>query len=89
MERYVNTKDILDIVINYCKEYKISLSKYAQTAGISRSWLSRLITEENKKITLEVAQQLLSVSGYTLKVTNAGYEIKKISRLGKINEINK
>lgn len=80
--KYIDTNDILQVIINYCKENKISLSTYAQLAGVSKSWISRLMSDKNKKISLQVAQQLLFISGNTLKITKAGIEVKKINRLG-------
>ena len=81
---YVNVDDILKIIINFCHENEISVSAYAKRAGISKSWISRLMTEKNKKISLQVAQDLLLVSGHTLKITKAGIQVKKINRLGKL-----
>lgn len=81
--KQINIDEIIKIIIDYCKINKISLSRYAQMAGVSKSWISRLITENDKKISLQLAQQLLSVSGHYLKITKAGIEVKKINRLGK------
>lgn len=81
---YVDIDDILRIITSYCKEHKMSLSAYAQLAGISKSWISRLMSEKNKKISLQVAQELLLVSGHKLQITKAGIEVKKITRLGKL-----
>ena len=82
--KYVDFDDILQIIVDFCNENKISVSAYAQRAGISKAWISRLMSEKNKKISLQVAQDLLLVSGHTLKITKAGIEVKKITRLGKL-----
>lgn len=81
--KQVEVDDIIKTITKFCRENKISLSRYAQLAGVSKSWISRLITEKDKKISLQLAQQLLSVSRYYFKITTAGMEIKKFSRLGK------
>lgn len=81
--KYINTQDIIQTIIDFCKLNKMSLSRYSQLAGVSKSWISRLMTEKDKKISLQLAQQLLLVSGHTLKITKAGIEVKKISRLGR------
>lgn len=82
--KYINTDDIIKTIKEYCKINKISLSKYAQLAGVSKSWISRLMTEKDRKISLQLAQQLLLVAGYQLKIACSKIQIKKISRLGKI-----
>lgn len=82
MEKYIKTKDILNIISKYCKENNISLSKYAQLAGVSKSWLSRLYNE-NKNVSLQVAEMLLSVAGYCLKITQGQVRISS-SRLRRI-----
>ena len=80
---FIETDAILEIITKFCHDNKISLSRYAYLAGVSKSWISRLMTEEDKKISLELAQRLLLVAGYNLKITKAQVEIKKINRLGK------
>lgn len=80
---YIKTKDILKIISEYCKENQISLSKYAYLAGVSKSWLSRLFNEDEKNVSLQVAERLLSVAGYKLKISQGQIKLSK-SRLRRI-----
>lgn len=85
----IKTDDILDIIKKHMKENKITLSQYAEKSNISKAWLSRMFSENYKNISLDVAQRLLNVSGYQLKITKAGIDIVKIKRLGKHYEITR
>ena len=84
MGNNIKVDDILKIVKQYLNENKISLSQYAKEANISKAWLSRLFSENNKQISFDLAQRLLNVSGYKLKIINSEIVISKIKRLGKI-----
>ena len=82
MENYIDIKDIKNIISEYCEKNNISLSKYAQLAGISKAWLSRLF-HEDKKISLYLAERLLSVAGYQLKIVKDEIKISN-SRLRRV-----
>lgn len=82
MDNYISTNDILKIISDYCRKNHVSLSRYARTAGVSKAWLSRLFHEKNKKISLLLAEQLLGVAGYSLRITKEGSIITS-SRLRK------
>lgn len=72
MDNYIDTNDILKIISDYCRKNHVSVSKYARAAGVSKAWLSRLFHEKNKKISLQLAEQLLAVAGYGLRITKEG-----------------
>lgn len=85
----INVNNVLTIVLKYMKDNKMSLSQYAKKAGISKAWLSRMFSEKSKNISLDVAQNLLNVSGYCLEIKKSNINIVKIKRLGKCHEITK
>lgn len=91
MEKFIDSKDIINIMNDYCKEHHISITHFAKLAGVSKAWLSRLQNENDKKISLYIAQRLLSVAGYSIKITKGNTKISKIRRLRKVysNEIDK
>ncbi len=64
----ITTKQVLNIIKEYCAKYNISLSRFAHLAGVSKAWLSRLMNENEKKISLLLAEKLLNVAGYSLKI---------------------
>lgn len=74
---YITTSNVTKIISQYCKENKMSVSKYAQLAGVSKAWLSRLF-HENKKISLQIAQQLLAVAGYSLQLIQKHGKVQTI-----------
>lgn len=84
MEKYVDSNDIIKIMHEYCKEHKMSLTQYAKLAGISKAWLSRIQTEGNKKLSLYIAQRLLSVAGYEIHIFKGNTKISKVTRLKRV-----
>lgn len=79
----IDIKEILNIISDYCTKNHTSLSEYAKSAEISKAWLSRLFNEDNKKISLQIAENLLDVAGYSLKITSKGAKISN-SRLRRV-----
>lgn len=80
----IELKEILRIVQNYMDKSGLSLGEYAREAGCSKAWLSKLLNEKSKSVSIEIAARLLGVAGYNIKI---GGQItkKKISRLAKKN----
>ena len=55
-------------------KHDISLTEYAELAGVSKAWLSRLLNDDSKNVSIEIAQRLLSVAGFTayIEEVNSG-----------------
>lgn len=55
-------------------KHDISLTEYAELAGVSKAWLSRLLNDDSKNVSIEIAQRLLNVAGFTayIKEVNSG-----------------
>lgn len=61
-------KEILNIVRNHMDKHDISLTEFAEEAGVSKSWLSRLLNEDSKSISIDVAKRLLQVAGFSIYI---------------------
>lgn len=77
----VELKEILRIVQNYIDKHDISLGEYAREAGCSKAWLSKLLNEKSKSVSIEIAARLLGVAGYNISI--AGKIQKNNTRLAK------
>ena len=55
-------------------KHDISLTEYAELAGVSKAWLSRLLNDDSKNVSIEIAQRLLNVAGFEayIKEVNSG-----------------
>lgn len=62
-----STKDIITIVRSYAYKNGMSMSEFAEQAGVSKAWLSKLKTQ-NREISLHLAEQLLDAAGYKIVV---------------------
>lgn len=67
-------EEILNIVQNHMDKHDISLTEYAELAGVSKAWLSRLLNDDSKNVSIEIAQRLLNVAGFEayIKEVNSG-----------------
>lgn len=70
---YIN--QMLQIIQNFCSANDMSMGQYAEAAGVSKAWISRISNEGNKHVSIDVAAKLLDVAGYSIKITSAGIEI--------------
>ena len=77
----IELKEILRIVRNYIDKHDISLGEYAREAGCSKAWLSKLLNEKSKSVSIEIAARLLGVAGYNISI--AGKIQKNNTRLAK------
>ena len=73
----INLDIILNIVDDYIEKHNITLTEYADRCDISKAWLSRLNNENNKKISLDLAEKLLYNAGYKLKIVENNLKVKK------------
>lgn len=64
----IELKEILRIVQNYMDKSGISLGEYAREAGCSKAWLSKLLNEKSKSVSIEIAARLLGVAGYNIRI---------------------
>lgn len=62
-----STKDIIAIIRSYAYKNGLSMSDFAQKAGVSKAWISKM-KNEDREISLHIAEQLLEASGYKLIV---------------------
>lgn len=60
--------EILNIVQNHMDKHDISLTEFAEEAGVSKSWLSRLLNEDSKSVSIDVAKRLLNVAGFSIYI---------------------
>ena len=74
---------ILQIIDIYCSGNGLSLGQFAEKAGVSKAWISRLNNENNKHLSVEVAVKLLDVTGYKMKISKGSYTIQKRRLNGK------
>ena len=64
----IELKEILRIVQNYIDKHDISLGEYAREAGCSKAWLSKLLNEKSKSVSIEIDARLLGVEGYNISI---------------------
>ena len=77
----IELKEILRIVKNYMDKNDVSLGEYAKEAGCSKAWLSKLLNDKSRSVSVEIAAKLLGVAGYNISI--AGKISKKVTRLAK------
>ena len=77
MSASINTTNILNIIEDYCLKNDLSITAYAKLANVSKAWLSRLMNNPSKKISLKIAEQLLNVAGYHLVIQKESAIITK------------
>lgn len=75
---------ILQIIENYCDANYLSLGQFAENAGVSKAWISRLNNEDNKHVSVDVAIKLLDTAGYEIKISKGSrLNKKKLTKITK------